>query len=278
MTPEQLKNSILQLAIQGKLTEEFRAQSVERREKDLAESTSSHNRHCETLKEAWQSIPPFVKGDVSEADRGILTNHTPNQSQQEALASMSAEELYKQIQAEKAELIKQGKIKKEKPLPPIKEEEIPFDIPNTWKWARWGDLSYSIQYGYNAPAQENGDIKMVRISDIQNGNINWETVPYCIISKEEIPTYLLKKNDILFGIHNPSFYSLSAPTSRRFCSAVRTSRASTSSGASKRAFIAATISASVVSFSSRFRMMPSVLLPLTRPANPARPVGTSMAS
>lgn len=118
MNTEALKKVILQQAIQGKLTEEFRAQSVEHR----GNSASSHNSHCEPLKDAWQSTPPFVKGDVSKADRGILTNHTPNQLQQDALASMSAEELLKQIQAEKAELIKKGKLKKEKPLPPIKEE------------------------------------------------------------------------------------------------------------------------------------------------------------
>ena len=40
---------------------------------------------------------------------------------------------------------------------------------------------------------------MVRISDIQNGNIVWGTVPFCNIANEEIPTYLLKKNDILFA-------------------------------------------------------------------------------
>ena len=113
-----------------------------------------------------------------------------------------AETLLEQIKIEKQRLIAEGKIKKEKPLPPIKEEEIPFDIPDTWKWARWGDLSYSIQYGYNAPAQENGDIKMVRISDIQNGNIVWETVPFCNIANDEIPTYLLEKNDILLGYHS----------------------------------------------------------------------------
>lgn len=111
----------------------------------------------------------------------------------------TGEELYQQIQAEKQKLFKEGKIKKEKPLPEIPEDEIPFDIPESWKWVRWGDLSQSIQYGYNAPAQENGRIKMVRISDIQDGKVVWETVPYCEIMEDEIPTYLLGKNDILFA-------------------------------------------------------------------------------
>ncbi|MDO5450770.1 MAG: restriction endonuclease subunit S [Akkermansia sp.] len=52
----------------------------------------------------------------------------------------TAEDLYKQIQQEKKKLIAAGKIKKEKPLPPIKEDEIPFDIPETWRWVRLADL------------------------------------------------------------------------------------------------------------------------------------------
>ena len=78
-------------------------------------------------------------------------------------------------------------------------DEVPFDIPESWEWVRWGTLSESIQYGYNAPAQETGRIKMVRISDIQNNSVLWETVPYCEIKESEIDTYLLKPNDILFA-------------------------------------------------------------------------------
>lgn len=110
----------------------------------------------------------------------------------------SAEELYNQICDEKRELIKSGKIKKNK-IVPIKEEDIPFEIPNNWKWIRWGDLSEKIQYGYNASAKSEGRIKMVRISDIQDNKVLWDTVPYCEIDEEQIPEYLLKENDILFA-------------------------------------------------------------------------------
>ena len=81
----------------------------------------------------------------------------------------------------------------------ITEDEIPFDIPENWCWCRWGDLSESIQYGYNAPAKETGRIKMVRISDIHENKVFWDSVPYCDISEDEIQTYILKKNDILFA-------------------------------------------------------------------------------
>ena len=52
----------------------------------------------------------------------------------------TGEELFKLIQKEKQELIKQGKIKKEKPLLVIEDDEIPFEIPSTWKWVRLGEI------------------------------------------------------------------------------------------------------------------------------------------
>ena len=77
--------------------------------------------------------------------------------------------------------------------------EVPFNIPDNWTWVRWGNLSFSIQYGYNAPAKESGRIKMVRISDIHNNEVDWENVPFCNINESDVKTYLLKENDILFA-------------------------------------------------------------------------------
>ena len=79
------------------------------------------------------------------------------------------------------------------------DEEIPFEIPQGWEWERWGNIAQTIQYGYNAPALEHGVIKMVRISDIQENCVLWDNVPYCLIDENDINTYLLKVNDILFA-------------------------------------------------------------------------------
>ena len=68
------------------------------------------------------------------AMRGQLTEQLPEDG--------NAEELYQQILEEKQKLIKDGKIKKQKPLPEISNEEIPFDIPANWKWVRLSDLVY----------------------------------------------------------------------------------------------------------------------------------------
>ena len=79
------------------------------------------------------------------------------------------------------------------------DEEKPFDVPQGWEWERWGNIAQTIQYGYNAPALEYGVIKMVRISDIQENCVLWDNVPYCLIDENDIDTYLLKVNDILFA-------------------------------------------------------------------------------
>ena len=127
--------------------------------------------------------------------------------------------LLERIREEKARLVKEKKIKRdknesiiyrgddnsyyEKNLATGKvkciDDELPFEIPGNWQWERWGNISLSIQYGYNAPAEINGTVRMVRISDIQNGEVLWNSVPFCYINDDEIPTYELKKNDILFA-------------------------------------------------------------------------------
>lgn len=146
----------------------------------------------EKLEQFNAKFPEYMKKSILQyAIQGKLVEQRAEEG--------TGEELYRQIQTEKQRLIKEGKIKKEKPLDEIAEAEFPFDIPESWKWVRWGDLSFSIQYGYNAPAKSSGRIKMVRISDIQNGKVIWETVPFCDINEAEIQTYLLATNDILFA-------------------------------------------------------------------------------
>ncbi|MGE6007909.1 restriction endonuclease subunit S [Klebsiella variicola] len=79
------------------------------------------------------------------AVRGKLVPQDPNDE--------PASELLKRIAAEKAELVKQGKIKKQKPLPGIREEEKPFDLPVGWEWVRFGSI-YEMEYGNNLPQEK----------------------------------------------------------------------------------------------------------------------------
>ena len=128
---------------------------------------------------------------MQQAIQGKLSKQLPTDG--------DARQLLREIEMERAKLIKQKKIKAAPPLPPITADEIPFDIPQNWQWVRLGDLAYSIQYGYNAPAATSGKIKLLRISDIQNNFVDWAKVPFCEIDDENIEKYLLKNNDILFA-------------------------------------------------------------------------------
>ena len=148
---------------------------------------------------AWGRLEEFNRRFPADMQKSLLQMAIQGKLVEQRPEEGTGEELYRQIQAEKQRLIKEGKIKKEKPLPDIAEDEVPFEIPESWKWVRWGELSDSIQYGYNAAAQSNGRIKMVRISDIQDTAVLWDRVPYCDISENEIPTYRLQNNDILFA-------------------------------------------------------------------------------
>ena len=81
----------------------------------------------------------------------------------------------------------------------VPKEEQPYKIPNNWCWTRWGNLSDRIQYGVNTPAINEGNARLVRISDIQDNKIIWDKVPYCNIDDKLIEQYLIKENDILFA-------------------------------------------------------------------------------
>ena len=155
--------------------------------------------YIDCYEQAWSKLEKFNSRFPEDMKKSLLQYAIQGNLVEQRAEEGTAEELFAKIQEEKQRLIAEKKIKKEKPLPEITEDEKPFDIPESWKWVRWGDLSQSIQYGYNAPAQESGRIKMVRISDIQGGKVLWDSVPYCEIKEDDISTYLLGTNDILFA-------------------------------------------------------------------------------
>ena len=77
------------------------------------------------------------------------------------------------------------------------EDEIPFELPDGWAWARLGCLTAIIQYGLSNSAETTGDYRLLRITDIQGGCVNWDSVPFT--STEEPEKYLLNRGDIVFA-------------------------------------------------------------------------------
>lgn len=94
-----------------------------------------------------ESSKKRISAIQTELTKRILEQAIQGKLVPQLLEEGTAEELYQQIQAEKQRLIAAGTIKKEKPLPPIEEKDIPFDIPETWKWVRLGDVCHILFSG-----------------------------------------------------------------------------------------------------------------------------------
>ena len=89
---------------------------------------------------AYTKLETFNKKFPEDMKKSILQMAMQGKLVEQRPEEGTADELYEQIIAEKAQLIKDGKIKKEKPLPEITEDEIPFEIPSSWKWVRFGEF------------------------------------------------------------------------------------------------------------------------------------------
>lgn len=137
MTPQELKNSILQLAIQGKL--------VEQRPEEC-----------------------------------------------------TAEELFARIQEEKRRLIKEGKIKKEKPLPEITEDEKPFEIPASWMWVRLGEIfQHNTGKALNSTNRSGVSLKYITTSNLYWNRFELSNLKEMFFTDTELEKCTVQKGDLL---------------------------------------------------------------------------------
>ena len=117
--------------------------------------------------------------------------------------SKTGAELLAEIQAEKEKLIKEKKIKKSKPLPPISEEEIPFEIPENWVWCRLGEISNIITSGsrdWSKYYSDNG-ANFVRSSEIRDNELDLKRcIKVKLPEKIEGKRTLIQRGDLLTTI------------------------------------------------------------------------------
>ncbi|VEB95336.1 Type I restriction enzyme EcoKI specificity protein [Cedecea lapagei] len=78
-------------------------------------------------------------------------------------------------------------------------EQVLYQLPDGWEWQSVKKLSHNIQYGHTAKAESNGNAKFLRITDIQNGKIDWQGVPTVSLKEKEIRKYALNDNDLVFA-------------------------------------------------------------------------------
>ena len=137
MTPQQLKNSLLQMAMQGKLVEQ-----------------------------------------------------RPEEG--------TGEELYQQIQKEKQKLIKEGKIKREKPLPEITEDEVPFEIPESWKWTYIGEIfQHNTGKALNGVSGPGNMLTYITTSNLYWDRFELDRLKEMPFTDEEVAKCTVQKNDLL---------------------------------------------------------------------------------
>ena len=111
--------------------------------------------------------------------------------------------LLERIKAEKERLIKEGKIKGSKKSAKTSDTphygNVPFEVPKGWVWTTVSDISKSILYGVSESAKSTGKYKLLRITDIQNNQVDWDTVPFTNFDANKVSSYILCNGDILFA-------------------------------------------------------------------------------
>lgn len=128
------------------------------------------------------------------AMRGKLVKQDPNDE--------PASVLLETIKAEKAELVKEGKIKKSKPLPEITDDEKPFDIPDSWEWVRLGDVLDVRDGTHDTPQYTSEGVPLVTAKNLHNGKINFANIKY--ISEDDAAKInersQVNQDDVLFAM------------------------------------------------------------------------------
>ena len=145
-----------------------------------------------------------------------------NEVVDEIYENETAEELYEKIQIEKEKLISEGKLKKQKKLPEISEDEIPFEIPKSWKWVRLGELSDTKDnsfadgpFGSNLKKEHyinEPEVGIIQISNIGEEGWKNENVKYTsFIHAETIKRSMVSCGDIVITKMMPAGRAIQVP-------------------------------------------------------------------
>ncbi|EPS2592476.1 restriction endonuclease subunit S [Salmonella enterica subsp. enterica serovar Newport] len=164
---------------------------------ELAENWARISEHFDTLFTTETSIDALKQTILQLAVMGKLVPQDLNDE--------PASELLKRIAQEKAKLVEEGKIKKQKPLPPISDEEKPFELPDGWEWVKLGNILHDIKYGTSQKCDYNiAGYPVLRIPNIVKGIIDLADIKYGALTDSELKDLTLNKNDLLFIRSNGS--------------------------------------------------------------------------
>lgn len=154
---------------------------------------------------AYEKLEQFNAKFPNDMKKSILEYAIQGKLVEQRAEEGTGEELYRQIQAEKQQLIKEGKIKKEKPLPEIVEDEIPFDIPESWRWVRFSEIMSTMSTGpfgsmlHKTDYIEKG-IPLVNPANMVNGKIvPSDKMMISEATRRRLSSYILHAGMIVLG-------------------------------------------------------------------------------
>jgi type I restriction enzyme S subunit len=151
--------------------------------------------HLSTITARPEHIPAIRRTILSLSVRGQLVSQDPTDE--------SVSELLMRIQAEKATLIKEGLLRREKRLAAIADDEVPFAVPTTWRWVRIGTCSLLTDYGTSVKSDQVADgVPILAMGNIQDGRVvlsDRRRVPHGI---DDLPQLFLKRFDLLYNRTN----------------------------------------------------------------------------
>lgn len=168
---------------------------------------------------AWTRLEDFNRRFPEDMKKSILQQAIQGKLVEQRPEEGTAQELYQQIQAEKQRLIKEGKIRKEKPLPEITEDEKPFEIPESWMWVRFSEVVDVRDGTHDTPKYVSEGIPLVTSKNLVNGKIDFDTAK--LISKEDATAINMRSEvntgDILFAMIGTIGNPVLVEKDREFC-------------------------------------------------------------
>lgn len=160
---------------------------------ELAENWARISQHFDTLFTTEASIDALKQIILQLAVMGKLVPQDPNDE--------PASELLKRIEQEKAQLVKEGKIKKQKPLPPVSDEEKPFELPNGWEWCRVDDIGDLKLGRQRSPKDHHGPYMTpyLRVANVHDNEIRTDDLKFMNFTPEERVVFSLEYGDVLLN-------------------------------------------------------------------------------
>ena len=164
---------------------------------ELAANWQRVAQHFDLLLDRPEAIDALEQTLLQLAVRGLLVPQDPTDE--------PASALLQKIRAEKDRLIATGQIKRDKPLPPLTDEEKPFELPVGWEWVRVGDVVELLNgYAFKSEWFKPAGVRLLRNVNISHGHVDW-SVPVMLdaIAAKSYEQFALRAGDIVLSLDRP---------------------------------------------------------------------------